>query len=230
MARRSNPVRFYRGSYPRFVSEFGFEALPSPSTIATYADPSEVEHDFICDGASSAPSGAVTAIIVTYLTEHFRLPDDFAVTGLSATSAASRGRTHRRRALATTARPRSADLCTGSSTTVGRWLRGPASITTAAGRRCITRPRRFYAPVLLSLFDEGLKVGVHVTSDIAEIVNGQVKWQLVTLNGEVLQSGEEAVEVGPYLSKEITSASFTLTDRRRRQTVFTCTLAVVGSR
>ncbi len=33
-----SPSRAYRDQYPRFMSEFGFQALPPLATIRTYAD------------------------------------------------------------------------------------------------------------------------------------------------------------------------------------------------
>jgi beta-mannosidase len=68
--------------------------------------------------------------------------------------------------------------------------------------------RRFYAPLLLSVEDEGTWMGVHVTSDLAEPWAGTVRWSLETLGGEVLVSGQDAVAAAPLASTEVCTLDF----------------------
>ena len=53
--------------------------------------------------------------------------------------------------------------------------------------------RRFYAPLLLSVADYDKSLKVHVTSDLVEPVDVLVRWQLETLDGKSISSGEQAV-------------------------------------
>ena len=53
--------------------------------------------------------------------------------------------------------------------------------------------RRFYAPLMMSIEDKPTEQNVYVTSDQWEPWEGSLKWSLETLNGKVLESGEEAV-------------------------------------
>ncbi len=216
------PFTAYRTVYPRFMSEFGFQSLPPLETIKTYARPEDWNMtSYIMEHHQRSGSG--NGLMIGQMTDTFRMPRDFpALVYLSMVLQAEGiryGVEHWRRN-----KNRVSGILywqLNDCWPVASW----ASLDYYGRWKALHyAARRFYAPVMLSLFDEGLKVGVHVTSDIAETVTGQVKWQLVTLNGEVLQSGEEAVEVGPYLSKEITAANFTLTEEQCRRTVFTCTL------
>ena len=123
----------------RFVSEFGFQALPALATIATYAAAVRLEHDFVYYGAPP---------------EKYRrqwpdheLPDRPFPTaqrlsrrwstcrrcwrprrcGWGWNTGARSGRARRARS-------------TGNWTTAGRWPPGPASTILAAGRRRIMPP------------------------------------------------------------------------------------------
>jgi beta-mannosidase len=80
--------------------------------------------------------------------------------------------------------------------------------------------KRFYAPVLLSIQDEGQRMDVHLTSDLPLPWSGLVRWQLVTLSGEVLQSGQQAVSLEPLASVKVCSQEFNLSDEQTRQVVF----------
>jgi beta-mannosidase len=53
--------------------------------------------------------------------------------------------------------------------------------------------KRFYAPLLLSVAEEGKTMKVHVTSDLVEPVDVIVRWRLETLDGKNLDSGEQSL-------------------------------------
>ncbi len=70
------PFEAYRDHASRFVSEFGFQSLPPLETIRTYADEADwnmtsymMEHH----QRNAAGNGK----IITYMSDHFRLPKDF---------------------------------------------------------------------------------------------------------------------------------------------------------
>jgi beta-mannosidase len=50
--------------------------------------------------------------------------------------------------------------------------------------------RRFYAPLLLSVAEQGKTMDVHVTSDLVKPVDVLVRWRLETLEGKCLSRGE----------------------------------------
>jgi beta-mannosidase len=86
--------------------------------------------------------------------------------------------------------------------------------------------RRFYAPLLLSIEDEGTWMAVHVTSDLTEPWEGTVRWTLETLGGEVLVDGLEEVRAAPLASTPICSLDFVnrIEDNVRRDVVFVAEL------
>jgi beta-galactosidase/beta-glucuronidase len=131
------PFSAYGHETYRFVSEFGFESLPAIATVAAFApDPADwnlgspmLDHHQRC--------AAGNARILYYLAQQFRLPRDFDglvyLSQILQAEAMRVGVEHWRRERSAAAAP-----CTGSSTIAGRFRPGPASTTSAAGRRSTT--------------------------------------------------------------------------------------------
>ena len=220
------PFTAYRSQYPRFMSEFGFQSLPPLETIKTYARPEDWNMtSYVMEHHQRNASG--NGLMIHQMTDTFRMPKDFpALVYLSMVLQAEGirfGVEHWRRN-----KQRISGILywqLNDCWPVASW----ASLDYYGRWKALHyAARRFYAPVMLSILDEGLKMSVHVTSDVKEPVSGLVKWQLVTLDGAVLQAGEAPVAVGPYLSAEICAASFELSDEQRRSTVFTAALWVDG--
>lgn len=224
------PIRFYREQLPRFVSEFGFEALPSTSTIATYADPSEWNMtSHVMEHHQRHPGG--NGKIIAYLTEHFRLPNDFEslvyLTQVLQAEAVRTGVEHWRR---------HRDRCSGtlywqlndcwpvaswsSIDYYGRWK----ALHYAA--------KRFYAPALLSIADDGAGMDVFFTNDTTREWCGEVHWSLETLAGDVMQSGREPIAAAPLATTSIKSVDFVerVDHTNRRDVAFVCELWQAGER
>jgi len=220
------PFTAYRGVYPRFMSEFGFQSLPPLETIKTYARPEDWNMtSYIMEHHQRNASG--NGLMIGQMTDTFRMPKDFPTLVYLSMVLQAEGirygvehwRRNKNRVSGTLYWQLNDCWPVASWASLdyfGRWK----ALHYAA--------RRFYAPVMLSIFDENQVMSVHVTSDIGESVTGEVQWQLVTLDGEVLQSGSAAVDVGPYLSKEITAPAFKLNDEQCRRTVFVCKLLRAG--
>jgi beta-mannosidase len=185
------PFGFYRQHATRFVSEFGFQSLPPLATVRSYADQADwnmtsymMEHH----QRNAAGNGK----IITYLTDHFRLPKDFEslvyLSQLLQAECVRTGVEHWRRnkqrvggALYWQLNDCWPVASWASLDYFGRWK----ALHYAA--------RRFYAPILLSAEEDGSQVALYVTSDLSGEWQGSVRWSLETLGGESLQSGEEAV-------------------------------------
>jgi beta-mannosidase len=70
------PFTAYRTQFPRFMSEFGFQALPPLKTIATYADPADMNMtSYIMEHHQRSWVG--NGLIVAQMTDTFRMPKDF---------------------------------------------------------------------------------------------------------------------------------------------------------
>jgi beta-mannosidase len=92
--------------------------------------------------------------------------------------------------------------------------------------------RRFYAPLLLSVEDEGTSMAVHVTSDLVESWQGLVRWTVETLDGNVLASGQEEVTAAPLGSTAVRVLDLDkwVTEENRREIVLVCELLQDGQR
>ncbi|MEJ2212228.1 MAG: glycoside hydrolase family 2 protein, partial [Anaerolineae bacterium] len=70
------PFTAYRGQYPRFMSEFGFQALPPLDTIRTYADEADWNMtSYVMEQHQKNDRG--NALMVRQMLDTFRLPHDF---------------------------------------------------------------------------------------------------------------------------------------------------------
>jgi beta-mannosidase len=212
------PFTAYRGQYPRFMSEFGFQALPPLETIRTYADePDWNMTSYIMEQHQKNDSG--NALIVGQMLDTFRLPHDFeSLVYLSMVLQAEgirygveHWRRHTDRVSGTLYWQLNDCWPVASWSSLdyyGRWK----ALHYAA--------RRFYAPLLLSIEDDPPRQSIFVSSDLLEAWSGTVRWSLVTLDGETLTSGEKDVEVEPLSVTAVATLDFStyldLDTRRER--------------
>ena len=218
------PFSAYRDRYPRFMSEFGFQSLPSLETVRTYADESEWNMtSYVMEHHQRNASG--NAKIIGHLSDHFRMPTDFEslvyVTQVLQAEAIRFGVEHWRRnrhrvsgALYWQLNDCWPVASWASLDYFGRWK----ALHYAA--------RRFFAPLLLSVKDDQANMGVHVTSDLTETCEGVVRWSLESLRGKVMETGHEAVSCAPLVSTPICALDFAdhISDANCRETVFVCEL------
>ncbi|MBL8063709.1 MAG: glycoside hydrolase family 2 protein [Anaerolineales bacterium] len=214
------PFTAYRNQYPRFMSEFGFQALPPLETIRTYAPESEWNMtSYIMEQHQKNASG--NSLMVGQMLDTFRLPKDFeSLVYLSLVLQAEGiryGVEHWRRhtdRVAGTLYWQLNDCWPVASWSsldyFGRWK----ALHYAA--------RRFYAPLMLSIEDEPTRHSVYISSDLREPWEGLVRWALVTLDGKVVASGEKAVQVKPFSVTAVESRDFSefLNDDTRRDLAF----------
>ena len=185
------PFTAYRTQYPRFMSEFGFQALPPLRTIATYADAADwnmtsymMEHH--------QRSWVGNGLIIAQMTDTFRMPKDFPSMVYLSLLLQAEGirygvehwRRNRNRVSGTLIWQLNDCWPVASWASLdyfGRWK----ALHYAA--------KRFYAPLLLSVEDQGKVMSVHVTSDLVEPVDVVVRWRLETLEGKSLHNGEQSL-------------------------------------
>jgi beta-mannosidase len=200
------PFTAYREQYPRFMSEFGFQALPPLATIRTYADEADWNMtSYVMEQHQKNASG--NSLMIGQMLDTFRFPKDFAsMVYLSMVLQAEGiryGVEHWRR---------HPDRVAGilywqlndcwpvaswsSLDFFGRWK----ALHYAA--------RRFYAPLLLSIKDDPPEQEIYVSNDWLEPWQGTVSWSLETLEGEVITSGSAAVEVAPQAATMVCKRDF----------------------
>jgi beta-mannosidase len=218
------PFTAYRDQYPRFMSEFGFQALPPLATIRSYADESEWNMtSYIMEQHQKNASG--NSLMVGQMLDTFRLPKDFeSLVYLSMVLQAEGiryGVEHWRRhpdRVAGTLYWQLNDCWPVASWSsldyFGRW------------KALHYASRRFYAPLMLSIEDKPPQQDVYITNDTLEPWNGTLRWSLETLAGEVLASGEEAVQAAPQTATLISALDFSdkVSDVNLRELAFVAEL------
>jgi len=189
------PFTAYRTQYPRFMSEFGFQALPTYETVQTYAPPEDQNMtSYVMEHHQRSGSG--NGLIIAQMTATFRMPKDFeALVYLSMVLQAEgirygveHWRRNRERIGGTLIWQLNDCWPVASWASLdyyGRWK----ALHYAA--------KRFYAPLLLSIEDQGMQMNVHLTSDLVTEWQGLVRWRVEQLDGRVLAQGEQPVTAAP---------------------------------
>jgi len=218
------PFEDYRRQYPRFMSEFGFQALPPYKTIQTYAGPEDQNMtSYIMEHHQRSPEG--NGLMIAQMTDTFRMPKDFrSLVYLSMVLQAEgirygveHWRRQRQRVSGTLIWQLNDCWPVASWSSIdyfGRWK----ALHYAA--------RRFYAPVLLSVEDQAETMNVFVTNDTVRPWTGEVRWSLQTIGGKILKSGHEKASVKALSAARISSLDFhrQATQAKRRGLVFVAEL------
>jgi beta-mannosidase len=218
------PFIAYRSQYPRFMSEFGFQALPPFATIRTYAGKADLNlTSYIMEHHQKNASG--NGLMIAQMADQFLMPKDFpSLVYLSMVLQAEgirygveHWRRNRERVAGTLYWQLNDCWPVASWSSVdyfGRWK----ALHYAA--------RRFYAPLLLSILDEPTSQGLYITNDRQERWDGTLRWSLETLEGTALVSGQEPVAAEPLATTFIRRLDFAadLSTGNRRELVFVAEL------
>ena len=213
------PFSAYREQFPRFMSEFGFQALPPYKTIQTYAEPKDQNMtSYIMEHHQRSGSG--NGLMIAQMTDTFRMPKDFqALVYLSMVLQAEGiryGVEHWRRARERVSGTLIWQLndcwpvaSWSSIDYFGRWK----ALHYAA--------RKFYAPILLSVEDKGERMGLCVTNDTTTAWKGELRWSLETLAGKNLDQGREVVSASALAMTCVRALDFSghIREDNRRQVV-----------
>jgi beta-mannosidase len=218
------PFTAYRDQYPRFMSEFGFQALPSLETIRTYAAESDWNMtSYVMDQHQKNASG--NSLMVGQMLDTFRMPKDFEslvyISEVLQAEGIRYGVEHWRRhtdRVSGTLYWQLNDCWPVASWSsldyFGRWK----ALHYAA--------RRFYAPLMISIEDKSPHQSIFISSDLSEKWQGLVRWALTTLDGKVLISGEKKIEAKPFRVTPVEDLDFSkyLDDEASRNLVFVAEL------
>lgn len=214
------PFTAYRSQYPRFMSEFGFQALPPMATIRTYAEESEWNMtSYIMERHQKNDSG--NQLMVAQMLDTFRLPKDFESLVYLSLALQAEGirygvehwRRHPKRVSGIIYWQLNDCWPVASWSSLDYFLRWKALHYAA---------RRFFAPVLLSIEDKPTEQNVYLTNETREPVKGSLRWSLETLDGKTLGTGEAPVMVAPFDAAAICLLDFSekLNDDLRRDAAF----------
>ncbi|MBR3778398.1 MAG: glycoside hydrolase family 2 protein [Clostridia bacterium] len=216
------PYEVYRDYESRFLSEFGFQSLPSAKSLGQWmAQPL----GFMTPGMGHRQSCRHgNGYLMERIADYFRVPDDFSLQAyLSQRLQADMVdyvirhlRRHRGQCMGSLYWQVN-DCWPGISWSSidydGRWK----ALQYAA--------REFYAPHLLVLTEEEGKVTVSVVNESTDPFVGRVKWRLLRNDLTVLDSGEYTMQISPRSAADIGVCDFTpLSDEQRRTCVVTAVL------
>jgi beta-mannosidase len=218
------PFTAYREQYPRFMSEFGFQALPPLATIRTYADEADWNMtSYIMEHHQKNAAG--NGLMLAQMTENYQMPKDFPALVYMSLVLQAEGirygvehwRRHMDRVSGTLYWQLNDCWPVASWSSLdyfGRWK----ALHYAA--------RRFYAPVMLSIAETGTQMAVHVTSDLQQTWTGAVRWVLETLDGAVVKQGEQTVNAAPLANTRVVTLDFVaeVNDGNQRELIFVAEL------
>ncbi|WP_411334722.1 beta-mannosidase [Metabacillus indicus] len=222
------PFSEYEKYHFRFCSEFGFQSFPSMKTINTFTEP-EDRNIFSYVMEKHQKNGAANGKILFYLSENFLYPKDFDsllyASQLLQAEAIKYGVEHWRR---------NRGRCMGSlywqlndCWPVASW----SSIDYFGRWKALHYfAKKFYAPVLMSLREDGSDVEIHVTNDSLSKINARIEWKLRINNSKILAQGSVQTEVDHLFAKQCEKLSLGefLSEENKRKTYLECTLFVNG--
>lgn len=222
------PFTEYRKFHFRFCSEFGFQSFPSLKTIKTFTKP-EDRNVFSYVMEKHQKNDGANGTILTYLSDTFLYPKDFDsllyTSQLLQGEAIKYGVEHWRR---------NRGISMGSiywqlndCWPVASW----SSIDYFGRWKALHYfAKRFYAPVLLSIKEEGTDAELHVTNETRESVAATVVWKLRSNDGDVLKSGQVTQDIEPLTADKLESLSFAdvLVGDQKRETYLEATLQLDG--
>jgi beta-mannosidase len=218
------PFSAYREQFPRFASEFGFQSLPPHKTIQSFTAPGDRNlTSYVMEHRQR--SGPGNRVILSQMLDTFRLPKDFASLAYLSMILQAEGirigvehwRRNRARVSGTIIWQLNdcwPAISWSSLDYYGRWK----ALHYAA--------RRFYAPVLLSVEDIGLRRDLHVTSDLTRAWKGEVRWRLETPAGKVIDQAREKFTAAPLADTRVCAPDFTgrIDETNARETILVCEL------
>ncbi|HPD02141.1 MAG TPA: glycoside hydrolase family 2 protein, partial [Clostridia bacterium] len=187
------PFEWYRTSFHRFCSEFGFQSFPEPRTVNGFT----VE----ADRNITSPvmehhqrSGIGNTVIVQYLLSWFRMPNGFENTlwlsqiqqALAMKYAVEHWRIHRPRCMG--ALYWQLNDCWPAISWAGMDYGG--------GYKTLQYfAKRFFNPVAIFAAPKGGAVSVNVINDRSEPLKGKLRYTVYDFSGKVLSFGENAGEI-----------------------------------
>ena len=194
------PLRAYENYFPRFMTEYGFQSFPEMRTIEAFTIPEDRTGITTPVLLAHQKNAAGNQKIHEYLLRDYDEPKDFPsflyVSQVLQAEAIKIGAEHLRRI-----RPRSMGSIywqLNDCWPVASW----ASMDYYGRWKALQfYAKRFYNDVLVSPHEEDGSIAVYVVSDRTASVNGDLKISLLGLDGKVLKTSTQAVQIPALSSK-----------------------------
>ena len=212
------PFTAYRDQYPRFMSEFGFQAFPTLETINQYAAKEDQNlTSYVMELHQKNNAG--NRLIINQMTASYRIPNSFEKLMYMSHVLQAEGirygvehwRRNKHRVSGTLYWQLNDCWPVASWASVdyfGRW------------KALHYATKKFYAPILMSIFDEGQHLSIHLTSDLLKDWQGEIQWKLVTVTGNVLKKGKQAVKIESLKSSEVLALDVELSKEQKTEVIF----------
>jgi beta-mannosidase len=200
------PFTAYRDSYPRFMSEFGFQAFPTMETIEYYASPEDQNlTSYVMEHHQRGNHG--NGLIIAQMTDTFRMPKDFRawiyLSLILQAEGIRYGVEHWRRNMHRVHGTLYWQL--NDCWPVASW----ASIDYFGRWKALHySAKRFFTPLLLSIEDKPPVMDLHLSNDTTQAFEGQVKWRLITVDGIEVDSGKLNIVADPLANTFVHSLDF----------------------
>ncbi len=195
------PFEEYRKHYFRYCSEFGFEAFPMMKTLKSFALPEDMALDSdVMHSHQKCRSG--NEKIMSYVKDYYKIPEDFShfvyLSQILQADAIRYGVEHFRRfrgrcmgALYWQLNDCWPTVSWASVDYFGRW------------KALHHRARKFFAPTLISLHEDGEKKIVNISNETLTPFVGTVRVAVKTNAFEVLMAFKQEVEVAALTSFDV---------------------------
>jgi beta-mannosidase len=197
---------FYQAKH-RFVSEFGFQSFPEPSTVDKYINKQDRNiASLVMDHHQRSLRG--NARIMSYMLDWFKMPDGFESTlwlsqilqALCIKTAVEHFRRQMPRCMGTLYWQLNDCWPVASWSSVDYFGRYKALHWAA---------KRFYAPVLVSAIQQkNGHTAFHLSSDLNEPKTVKLTWELFTKTGQKITSGYEMLKIDPRKSLCVNRVDF----------------------
>jgi len=202
-----HPYEEYEQHYFRFMSEFGFESFPHWKTVESFSEPSD--YDLTSEVMEDHQRGGEgSKKLKYYLDKYFREPRDFRslvyLSQVSQAEAIRHGIEHWRR---------NRGRCMGAvywqfndNWPVNSW----SSIDYYGRWKALHyQAKRDFEALLLTCRREDLCIELHLSNESWDSFSGEVEWQLLSLNGEILAHGGTPAVVSDFSSKLVSTVDLT---------------------
>ncbi len=225
----SLPFSEYEKQFPRFMSEYGFQAFPELETVKTYtteADRKNIETPVML-AHQRHPRG--NQLIREYMLREYREPKDFEsflyVSQVLQAEGIKTGAEHFWRIM-----PRNMGSLYWQANDCWQVASWSAMDYFGRWKALMYYTKRFYAPVLVAPRVEDGMMKVYVVSDLPEAAQADLNLTLMDLNGKILTTRQLNLTVEPLKGKSYFSLPLTelLNGQDERNAVFTAELKTGG--
>ena len=200
------PFTAYRKSYPRFMSEFGFQAFPTMETVEFYTAPEDRNlTSYIMEHHQRGNHG--NGLIIAQMTDTFRMPENFTgwiyLSLILQAEGIRYGVEHWRRNMHRVSGALYWQL--NDCWPVASW----SSIDYFGRWKALHyASKRFFAPVLLSVEDHSPIMDIYISNDLPGHWDGSIRWSLETLAGKMVDSGSVEIVAPPLSASAVLKLDF----------------------